>query len=232
MKIEIWSDIMCPFCYIGKRKLERALQKFEHREKAAISWHSYMLQPGLKYEKGKKIYDFLAESKGMHYDHAVAMTQQVAEMAKEVGLDFNFDKIVVANSFDAHRLTHFAKKHSLQDKAEEKLFEAYFVEGKNIGDYAVLQEIGVEVGLDAQKVKQMLDSGDYTSAVNADVNEAQKLSIRGVPFFIFNRKWGLSGAQPEDVFLEVLEKAYEEEHQIIEVASANDLSCEDGSCTI
>lgn len=232
MKIEIWSDIMCPFCYIGKRKLELALEKFKYKDNVEISWHSFLLQPNLQYEKGKTIYDYLVASKGLQYEQAIELTQYVTKMANEVGLDFHFDKIVVANSFDAHRFTHFAAKKGLQHQAEEKLFKAYFVEGKNIGDHEVLYEIGIALGFETDEVKEMLVTDGYAQEVIRDVKEAKNLNIRGVPFFIFNRRYGLSGAQPEHVFLEVLEKAYEDEIQLVEVTSADNSTCDDGSCSV
>lgn len=230
MKIEIWSDIMCPFCYIGKRKLELALEKFKYRDDVKIIWHSYLLQPYIKYEEGKSIYNFLAESKGLEHEQVLSMTEHVTEMAQEVGLNFNFDKIVVANTFDAHRLTHFAASKGLQNEAEEQLFKAYFVEGKNIGDHQVLKDTGVALGLDGTELEGVLSSDQYIKEVKQDVAESQSLNIRGVPFFVFNRKWGLSGAQPVETFLEVLEKAYAEEKPFEEVETERTLSCDDESC--
>lgn len=232
MKIEIWSDIMCPFCYIGKRKLELALADFKFKDQVEIIWHSFLLQPYLKYEEGKDIYDFLQDSKGLQSDQARELTHYVTEMAKQVGLDFDFNKIVVANTFDAHRFTHFAAKKGLQNEAEERLFAAYFVEGKNIGDHQVLIELGNELGLEDREVMEMLHSGAYGDAVKKDVKEAQNLNIRGVPYFIFNRKYGLSGAQPVNVFLEVLQKADEEESPIVDITSKNSPSCNDEACDI
>ncbi len=231
MKIDIWSDIMCPFCYIAKRKLELALEQFDHKDKVSIHWHSFLLQPGIKYEEGKNIHDFLMESKGLSYERALKLTQHVKDTAKEVGLHFNFDKIVVANSFDAHRFTHFAAVHGYQNEAEEKLFKAYFVDGRNIGDHKVPKSVGKELGFKDWDLDDMLSSGKYSKEVNEDIYEARKLNIRGVPYFIFIRKYGISGAQPVNLFLQVLKKAYEDETKLIETSSSKGGSCINESCS-
>ncbi|HNJ34031.1 MAG TPA: DsbA family oxidoreductase, partial [Leptospiraceae bacterium] len=129
MKVEIWSDVMCPFCYIGKRKFERALAQFPERESIEIEWKSFQLNPGMKTEPGKSINEYLAEVKGWSVEEAKKMNDRVSQIASAVGITFNFDQAIVANSFDAHRLSHMAKKHGLQDQMEERLFAAYFTEG-------------------------------------------------------------------------------------------------------
>ncbi|CAN5349159.1 DsbA family oxidoreductase [soil metagenome] len=216
MKVEIWSDIMCPFCYIGKRRFEKALLKYEDQSHVQIIWRSFLLQPKLVYQPGKTIFEFLSESKGMSLEQAKSMTQQVTNMAAGEGLDFNFDKIIVANSFDAHRLIHLGTSFGLQDKVAEHLFSAHFTEGKNVQDHQALEEIAAEIGIEKQRVKKMLISDEFSGNVNSDVLEAQKLGIQGVPFFVFNRKYSVSGAQSRDVFLEVLQKVNEEERAIEE----------------
>ncbi|MDQ3396015.1 MAG: DsbA family oxidoreductase, partial [Bacteroidota bacterium] len=177
----------------------------------------------------KGIYEFLQESKGLRRDQAEGMTQHVTNMAKEVGLTFDFDKIVVANSFDAHRFIHFAAQQGLQNEAEEKLFAAYFEQGKNVEDHNVLAGIGEELGLDIPKLKEVLIGDAYVQDVKADIQEAQNLNITGVPFFVLNRKYGISGAQPVNIFLEVLEKAYKDEIQQMEVTAEGN-SCKDDNC--
>lgn len=210
MKIEIWSDVMCPFCYIGKRRFEEALQNFEHKDNVEIEWKSFQLNPDLKTDPDLNINQYLADVKGWTLDYAKQLNQQVTEMAAGVGLTYDFDKAVVANSFDAHRFAHLAKKHGLGDEAEEMLFKAYFTEGKNIADQATLMELGIEMGLDEGEVKQILESGAYAGEVKEDIDEAQQLGVRGVPFFVFDRKYAVSGAQMVPVFTETLEKAYKE----------------------
>ncbi|MGN7824519.1 DsbA family oxidoreductase [Chitinophaga sp. 22536] len=210
MKVEIWSDIMCPFCYIGKRKFEAALDKFPEKDKIEVEWKSFQLNPDLKSVSGKSVYDYLAEHKGISRDQSVRMHQQVTQSASEVGLTYNFDKAVVANSFDAHRLIQMAKAQKLGDAAEEKLFIAYFTEGKNIADHEVLTDIGASIGLDRKAVTDMLASGEFAGEVNLDVREAEQLGARGVPFFVLDRKYGVSGAQPSEAFTQALTQAFGE----------------------
>jgi len=210
MKVEIWSDVMCPFCYIGKRRLEDALQQLPFKSDIEVEWKSYQLDPGIKNEPGKNVNQYLAERKGMTVLQASQMNEQVTRMAAEVGLEYNFDKAVVANSFDAHRFSHLAAQHGLGDAAEERLFRAYFTEGKNIAKIDTLVELGTEIGLNGTEVKQTLETGAYAQAVHQDIDEAQALGVRGVPFFVLDRKYAVSGAQPVEVFKQALESAYTE----------------------
>ena len=210
MKVEIWSDVICPFCYIGKRRFENALQQFAHKDEIEIIWKSYQLDASIKTIPGKNINQYLAERKGISLEQAKQMNDYVTNMAKEAGLYYDFDKAVVANTFDAHRFIHHAAKYGLGDAAEERLFSAYFTEGKNIADHDTLVQLGVEIGIDANATKQMLTTGTYTYEVQQDINEAESLGLRGVPFFVMNRKYGVSGAQPEETFLKTLEKSFTE----------------------
>lgn len=207
MIVEIWSDVMCPFCYIGKRKFEAALAQFPHRDRVEVVWKSFQLDPSLETDPGKSVQQSLAEKKGWSLEYTQQSMTHVTHMAKAVGLDYDFDKAVVANSFDAHRFSHLAKKHGLQDQAEEKLFAAYFTEGKNTADRQTLIQLGVEIGLDATEVGKMLSGNDYAQEVKNDIDEARQLGLTGVPFFVFERKFGVSGAQDSKVLLQVLEKA-------------------------
>ena len=207
MKVEIWSDVMCPFCYIGKRRFEEALALFPQADEVQITWKSFQLNPDMVTDPSISIHQYLADIKGWQLDYARQLNQQVTEMAAGVGLHYDFDRAVVANSFDAHRLLQLAKQHGLGDAAEEALFKAYFTEGKNIADRGTLTEQGVAIGLDANEMKQVLSTNAYADAVKHDIDEAQQLGIRGVPFFVFDEKYAVSGAQPVEVFLETLEKA-------------------------
>jgi len=231
MKIEIWSDVMCPFCYIGKRRFEEALQNFKHKDDVEVEWKSFQLNPDLETDPNLNITQYLADVKGWTLDYAQQLNNQVTEMAAGVGLTYNFDKAVVANSFDAHRFAHLAKKHGLGDDAEEALFRAYFTEGKNIADHATLTELGIEMGLDETEVKQILESDTYAGEVKHDIAEAGYLGIRGVPFFVMNGKYGVSGAQMVPVFTETLEKAYDEweKEQPLTVIDGDSCSI-DGDC--
>ena len=210
MKVEIWSDVICPFCYIGKRKFEKALAQFDHQNEVEIVWKSFQLNPDMKTEAGKNINQYLAEAKGWTLDHAKSMNEHVSNMAKEVGLTYHFDKAIVANSFDAHRFSYLAKKHGLQNEAEEKLFAAYFTEGKNTADHNTLIQLGADIGLNPDEVKKMLDSNEFADEVRQDIYEAQQVGVRGVPFFVFDEKYAISGAQDSAVFLQALNKTREE----------------------
>ena len=210
MKVEIWSDVMCPFCYIGKRRFENALEQFEHKDEIEIDWKSFQLAPDLETDPAIKIDQYLADKKGFTIDHARQLNAQVTQMDAEAGLTYNFDKAVVANSFNAHRFTHFAKTHGLGIEAEEQLFKAYFTDGANIDDKATLIELGVQIGLDASEIGHMLESNAYADEVKHDIAEAQQLGIRGVPFFVLNNKYGISGAQAVPVFEQTLQKAFGE----------------------
>ena len=168
------------------------------------------LNPDLHSQPGKDVYDYLAEMKGQSRDWSVAMHDQFTQTAKAAGLTYNFDKAVIANSFDAHRLIQLAKKNGLGDAAEERMFHAYFTEGKDVADLDVLQTLGEEIGLNKDEVNKVLHSKEYADAVNNDVHEAQRLNIRGVPFFVLDRKYGVSGAQPAEAFTQALNQAFGE----------------------
>lgn len=208
MKIEIWSDVMCPFCYIGKRKFEKALSQFEGKEQVVVEWKSFQLNPDLVTDPSKNTIQHLSESKGWTMDYTRKSIDYVKNMAKEVGLNYNFEKAVVANSFDAHRFIQFAKSKGKGDLAEEHLFKAYFVEGKNTADHQVLLNIAKEIGLDPTETKSVLESQQFAQEVREDIAESEKLGITGVPFFVVNRQFGISGAQDSQVFLDTLNKAW------------------------
>ena len=207
MRVEIWSDVMCPFCFIGKRKFEMALEKFG--SELEISWKSFQLDPGLQ-ANGKSVTEFLAERKGWSLDQARAANEHVSAVAKEVGLEFNFDRAVVANSFDAHRFSHLAKSKGLQNEAEEVLFKAYFTEGLNTADHGVLAELGKRIGMDAEEIKTVLAGDDFAEDVRHDIYESNQIGVRGVPFFLFNDKYSVTGAQAPEYFLEALNHIHSE----------------------
>ena len=201
---------MCPFCYIGKRRFEHALQQFSESDFIEIEWKSFQLDPTIKPEPGKNVYEYLAERKGISYEQAEQMHDRVIEMANQAGLTYNFDKAVIANSYDAHRLIQYAKKNKRGDAAEEHLFRAYFTEGRDFGNHDVLAAIGKEIGLDEQKVKDLFLTEEFSSEVDADIYEAQQIGVRGVPFFVFDRKYAVSGAQASETFVEVLNRSFSE----------------------
>ncbi|MES2109581.1 MAG: DsbA family oxidoreductase [Bacteroidota bacterium] len=234
MKVEIWSDVMCPFCYIGKRRFEEALQHFEHKNEIEIEWKSFQLNPDLETDTTISINQYLADRKGWTIDHAQQMNDHVTKMAAEAGLTYNMDKAVVANSFKAHRFSHLAKKHGLGVEAEEALFKAYFTDSKNIDDNAVLIELGKQIGLDTAEIEPVLNSNAYAEDVKHDIDTAQYLGIQGVPFFVLNNKYAVSGAQAVPVFEQSLEKAFGEwqhENQTPRLEIIEGQSCTpDGDC--
>jgi len=210
MKVEIWSDVMCPFCYIGKRRFEDALQQFGSKNQVEVEWKSFQLNPDMKTDPSVNISQYLADVKGWTLDYAQQMNANITQMAAEVGLTYDFDRAIVANSFNAHRFSHFAKQHGLGDAAEEQLFKAYFTLGKNTEDIETLADLGQEIGLNRDEVIAMLNTTQYADDVKHDIAEAQQLGIRGVPFFVMNNKYAVSGAQVVPVFTQTLEKAFEE----------------------
>ncbi|WP_432710075.1 DsbA family oxidoreductase [Pedobacter sp.] len=210
MQVEIWSDVMCPFCYIGKRKFEQALAQFPEQEHIEVIWKSYQLAPDLVTDPKTNIHQYLAKHKGMSVEEAKGLNEYVTRMAAEVGLVYKLDQAVVANSFDAHRFSHFAKQFNKQLEAEERLFQAYFTEGKNIDDHDTLLQLGTEIGLDATLLDIALKNGSYTDEVRSDIYEAQQVGVRGVPFFVLDSKYSISGAQDSKTFLQALTQAYNE----------------------
>jgi len=206
MVIEIWSDVVCPFCYIGKRRLEAALAQFG-REKVAITWKSFELDPERKREPGKDVYQRLAEKYGQSVEWAKESTAQVTEMAAEAGLTIHLERAVPANTFNAHRLVHLAARHGLDDAAEERLMTAYFTDAKDLGDPATLTALAAAIGLPAPEVASLLAGDAFAEDVRRDEQEALAGGIRAVPFFLFNRQYAVRGAQPVTTFLAALHQA-------------------------
>ncbi len=231
MKIEIWSDVVCPFCYIGKRKIEKALADFPHKEAVQIEWKSFQLNPDQKTDPTISTLAHLASSKGWSMEQTKEITDNVTEMAKSEGLEFDFEKAVVANTRRAHQLIHLAQKSGKGNVMKERLLSAYFKEGKNIDDLETLVNLASELGLIEADVKRMLESNALDAEVDADIYESRQLGVRGVPFFVFDRKFGISGAQPDEVFSQTLEKAwseFEDANQSIQMNTKD----EDETCKI
>lgn len=235
MKIEIWSDIVCPFCYIGKRKLETALEQFPHKEEVEIEFKSYQLDPNTPKYNGQNFYESMAKKIGS-IEQVKQMIGNVVHQAKLVGLDFNFDDAKPTNTFDAHRITKFAKEHGKDALISEKLFHANFVSCEDVGNIETLADIAADVGLDRNEALAVLQDKDkYSDEVLADIEQAKKYQISGVPYFIINQKYAISGAQLTEVFANALEKTWEEENPkpIFEDLSADDSGlCADGSCAV
>jgi len=210
MLVEIWSDVVCPFCYIGKREFESALARFAHRHQVEVVWKSFELDPHAPERSEHDMYGMLVSKYGGTREDAKARVQGVVQRAKGVGLDYDMDAAIIGSSFHAHRLIQFAKTKGKGAEAEERLFRAYFIEGKHIADKAVLVQLADEIGLDKDEAEKVLAATTYTDAVRADEREAQQLGVRGVPFFALDRRYGVSGAQSSDHFLHALQQAWAE----------------------
>lgn len=212
MKIEIWSDIMCPFCYIGKKHFEKALENFESKNELEIEWKSFQLDPNIPedLEAGMTTEEYFASRKGMGAEQVKQMMVQVNQMAANAGLNYHPKGPLLANSFKAHRIIQMAKTRNLGDEIEEAFFKAYFVDAKDLGNSQILSEIGLSIGLTKEDVQTALEDDQYAYQAKTDIKEAQELGISGVPFFVFDRKYGVSGAQPVEAFAQTLEKAYSE----------------------
>lgn len=210
MKVEIWSDVMCPFCYIGKRKFESALNSFSQKESVQVLWKSFQLNPNIQYQPGRDSYAYLAELKGQTREWSVKIHDNLTESAKSLGLEYNFGKSKIANSFDAHRVIQLAKTYNLADEVEERFFKAYFTEGEIISDHATLIRLATEAGLPEDEVARVLETDLYSDEVRTDIAEARQLGVNGVPFFVMDRKYAVSGAQDSSVFTETLQKAFNE----------------------
>lgn len=208
MKVEIWSDINCPFCYIGKRKFENAVKEFDGE--VEVEFKSYQLDPTFPKDEHAKTEEILAKKYNMTPEKAREMNQQVAQTAAEVGLEFNADKVHTLNTLDAHRVTHLAKEHGKMKEVMENMFESHFVNGELVNDRDILIKNSTKAGIDQAEVEALLDSDKYEDVVVASQEEAKQLGVQGVPFFIFDRKYAVSGAQPTETFLEVLNKVKEE----------------------
>lgn len=238
MKIEIWSDVMCPFCYIGKRHLESALTELPFKNEIEIDWKSYQLNPEYKNLNGESLYDYLSNNKGISVEQAKQMTTQVSTMADNVGLNIDFENNVPANSFDAHRLIHFAASKGKQDLAEETLFKAHFVDNKDIDNKEELLNIGIALGLDEQETKAVLDGNAFEEEVRFDIYESQQLGVRGVPFFVMDRKYALSGAQPVDAFKQAITQGYnewkatQESTPLKSLNTSSDNTCDENGCEV
>lgn len=233
LKIQIWSDIMCPFCYIGKRRIESALEQFEHKNAVEIEWKSFQLDANFVASEGDNLTEHLAEKYQKDTDWAQEMMDNMTQNAKNSGLDFHFEKAVMANSFHAHRLLHLAKKHQLGNELKELLFKAYLTDGKNIGDLETLKQLGIQVGLDAVAIDDVLQSDAYSENVKEDIEMAQKIGVQGVPFFVLDNKYAVSGAQHVETFVQTIEKVWQEgqfDSKITVLKTPSEGSCDINGC--
>ncbi|QOR84500.1 DsbA family oxidoreductase [Geobacillus stearothermophilus] len=234
MKIEVWSDFVCPFCYIGKRRLEQALEQFPHRENVEIVFRSFELDPNAKKETPLTIHEIIANKYGISLEEAKRANADIGRQAEAVGLTFRFETVKPTNTFDAHRLAQYAKEKGKLNDMVERLFYAYFTESKFISDRDVLLALAEAAGLDRTEAEEVLASGRYTQEVRRDEEEAAALGVRGVPFFVLNRKYAISGAQPVEVFRRALEKVWEEEQSrpLQPLSTDQGGTCTDEGCSI
>jgi predicted DsbA family dithiol-disulfide isomerase len=205
LTVEIWSDVVCPWCYIGKRRFEAAVAEFEHE--VDVVWRSFELDPGAPATREHSAAEHLAAKYGMSLEQAQASHAQMTELAAQEGLEYHFDKARGGNSFDAHRLIHLAAAHGKQAEAQERVMRAYFTEGVAIGDREQLVALAADLGLDPDEARSVLVSDAYADAVREDERLAQRIGINGVPFFVLDRRYGVSGAQPAEILVQALEKA-------------------------
>lgn len=211
MLIEVWSDFVCPFCYIGKRRLENALAEFPHADDVEVVFKSFQLDPDIPRHGNPSVQEFIAQKYGTSQEQAAAQLESVAAHAAEVGLTFDFASSIQTNTFDAHRLAHFAQAEGLGLALTERLLKAHFTEGLHVGDVQVLADLAAQVGLDGDEARQVLSLRDtYAQEVAADIAQARQIGVRGVPFFLLKGKYGISGAQPEEVFSQALQQAWAE----------------------
>lgn len=234
MKVEIWSDVVCPWCYIGKRRFESALDRFAHRDDVEVEWRSFELDPSTTSVRasgeGPDHADVLSAKYGMSRAQAEEAIASMSQSAAGEGLEFRMDRSLAANTFDAHQVIHLAAVHGLQDQVKERLLRAYFTDGEPVGDRETLVRLAVEAGLDTVDVEQALETQKYAAAVRADEAEARALGISGVPFFVVDRRYGVSGAQPVEHLLAVLDRAWAERSPLTMVEAGSDQACgPDGS---
>jgi predicted DsbA family dithiol-disulfide isomerase len=236
VKVEIWSDVVCPWCYVGKRHFEDALSRFRHADQVEVEWRSFELDPDSPTRVGLSMNRILQRKYGMTEDQADAANERMTALAARVGLEYHLDDVQAGNTFDAHRLIHLAAGRGLGDAMEERLFAAYFTEGLSVGDYPTMVKLAVEVGLDPEAVETTLRGDEFATEVRHDEAKASSLGVSGVPFFVIDGAYGVSGAQPADVLLGALEWAWSESQHSTMIsgpgASAGGQACTDGTCAI
>lgn len=221
MKIEIWSDFVCPFCYIGKRRLEDAIQSLPGYAEVELHYKSFELDPDARTESKPLMHEKLAKKYNRTLTQAKEMTSQTEGEAKEAGLTFRFDQMIPANTFEAHRVAKYAELQGKNHEVTERFLKAALSEGKNIGDSETIYNLAVETGLNPEAVEHILSGDDYTEEVRDDEREAYQLGVQGVPFFVINRKYAISGAQPKETFEQALQQVWEEEKDTPAFTSLN-----------
>ncbi|AFS69836.1 MULTISPECIES: DsbA family oxidoreductase [Exiguobacterium] len=225
MKVEVWSDYACPFCYIGKKRLEKAIEE-NGVTNVEVEFKSFELDPTAPAQPTMGLYEILASKYGTSVEQAQTMSQGVVDAAKADGLMYEMDRVIPANTFKAHRLTQFAKKHGKMDEVSEGLFQAYFMKGENLNDDSILTRIATEAGLETASVEAFLSSDESSDEVRQEEDMARELGVTGVPFFVFDRKYAISGAQPVEAFSQVLDRVQQE--QKVEIVAEGDACGVDG----
>lgn len=231
MKIEIWSDIACPFCYIGKTNFDKALDMFPHKDKVEIKYMSFQLNPTLPKVNEDDAYTSFSKSHGISIEESKQKFDAITEHAKKSNLEYRYDILKATNTFDAHRLHKFSETKGLGDKLMLRLLHAYFTEGVNIADYSELTNLALEVGLDKEEVMKVLKDDEYADQVRNEINEGRMIGVSSVPTFVINRKYGVPGAQSPEYFLDILNQIYQEDNPI-QMFDAGAGCAEDEECDI
>jgi predicted DsbA family dithiol-disulfide isomerase len=231
MKIEIWSDFACPFCYIGKKRFEEALHTFKHKDKVEVIYKSYQLNPQAPKVMKGTAYESFAKGHGTTVEQAKERFKMFTQNAKSVGLTYNYDIIQMTNTFDAHRLAKWANTKGLEDQLTSRLMKAYFTDGLNLADYETLANLATEVGLSKEEALQILNENSYKDQVTTEQQEARQIGVQGVPFFVLNRKYGISGAQQTEYFTQALEQIWAEENPLQTLNDQDDSqACDHDEC--
>lgn len=231
MQVEIWSDVVCPWCAIGKRRFETALARFPHADDLEVTWRSFELDPGAPRQRDLSTTEHLAAKYGVSHAEAQAMHERMTEVAAGEGLPFRLDIARSGNTHDAHRLLHLAREHGVQHAMKERLLTAYLCEGEAVGDPDVLARLAADAGVGSEEAAAVLAGDAYDDAVRADQADARTLGITAVPFFVVDRAFGVSGAQPADVLLELLTETWAHATDP-GIEHADHADCADGSCTV
>jgi predicted DsbA family dithiol-disulfide isomerase len=233
MKVEIWSDVVCPWCYIGKRRFEQALAGFPHRDEVEVVWRAFELDPSAPSERIGDYAEHLAAKYGVPLVQAQQMIENMTRVAAQDGLEFRFDTARPGNTFDAHRLLHLAAEQGDQDAVKERLLRATFTEGEPIGDTETLVRLAAEAGVDADEARAVLVSDRYAAEVRGDEQQARAYGITGVPFFVVDGRYGVSGAQPAEALGQVLAQAWAERSPLQMVAAGGHApGCDGDTCAV
>jgi len=234
MRIDIWSDVVCPWCYIGKRRLERALADFPGQDEVEVVYHSFLLDPSAPTEPTETAQEMLARKYRMSPHQAAEAQGRVIALAAEEGMHWRHEESPHVGTVDAHRLLHLAREEGKQVELKEALLDAYFTEARNVGDHAVLREVALAVGLDALRIDEVLAGREYADAVEGDIAQARAYGATGVPFFVVDQKYGVSGAQPVELFTQLLERAWSESRPALQtVPGATDAdACGPDGCAV